>query len=174
MGAALEIRGGDAVVTEWLGRSMALMRGKAGAWRRRPGVEQGWFFVAYPLLGLARLALLSIPFRVIAPWLGQQLRAGVPVPLVTDAQMTRARHVGWAVRTAACYTPWESKCLAQAMVARLLLGLQRLPYVLYLGVRKDDAAGMAAHAWVCTGRAAITGGHGCGQFTVVGAFVSKG
>ena len=60
------------------------------------------------------------------------------------------------------------------MVARSLLGLRGLPYGLYLGLRKDakEAGGMAAHAWVCTGPVAVTGGRSFGQFTVVGVFVS--
>ncbi|WP_295456888.1 lasso peptide biosynthesis B2 protein [uncultured Thiodictyon sp.] len=155
-------------------RFMTMVRRKAGAWQRMPWSEKGWFLVAYPLLGLARLALLSVPFRYIAPRLGQRLENVAVIPLATGRQITQAWHIGRAIRIAACYTPWESKCLAQAMVARVLLGLRRLPYALYLGVRKDDAAGMAAHAWVCTGAAAVAGGYGFGQYTVVGTFVSKG
>jgi hypothetical protein len=89
-----------------------VLRRKLGSWRRKSLAEQGWFMVAYPLLGLARL----------------------------------------------------------------LLGLRGIPYALFLGVRKDetDPAGMAAHAWVCSGRAFITGGQSFGQFTVVGTFISSG
>jgi len=64
------------------------------------------------------------------------------------------------------------QCLAQAIAARVLLGLNGLPYALYLGVDKRGHSGMAAHAWVCTGPVAVTGGHGFGEFTVVGTFVS--
>lgn len=162
------------MVTDRLYRPLALIRRKAGAWRRRAFVEKAWFFAAYPLLGLARLALLSVPFRQIAPWLGQNLQTAAITPLATTRQIAQARHIGRAVQTAARYTPWESKCLAQAMVARALLGIKRLPYALYLGVRKEGETGLAAHAWVCTGRLAVTGGHSFGQFTVVGTFLSKG
>ena len=160
--------------TDWLHSPLIRLRRKVATWRRMPRAEQGWFFVAYPLLGLARLALLLVPFRRLAPWLGQNLQTAVVVPLASRRQITQALCIGRAVRVAAGYTPWKSKCLAQAMTARVLLGLKRLPYALYLGVRKDDEAGLAAHAWVCTGPAAITGGHSFGQFTVVGTFVSWG
>ena len=162
------------MATERGGRFLALVWRKAGSWYHLPWPEKGWLLVAYPLLGLARLVLLGIAFRYVAPRLGQRLEHGAITPLATPRQITQAWHIGRAIRIAACYTPWESKCLAQAMVARVLLGLRRVPYALYLGVRKDDGAGMAAHAWVCTGATAVTGGRGFGQFTVVGAFVSKG
>jgi hypothetical protein len=153
-----------------------VLRRKLGSWRRKSLAEQGWFMVAYPLLGLARLALLTVPFRHLAPWLGDNLKTSAAVPLVSERQARQALEIGRAVRTAARYTPWESKCLAQAMVARLLLGLRGIPYALFLGVRKDetDPAGMAAHAWVCSGPAFITGGRSFGQFTVVGTFISSG
>ena len=151
-------------------------RRKLGSWRRMSLAAQFWFIVAYPLLGLARMALLTVPFRYLAPWLGHNLKTSAAVPLVSERQAWQALEMGRAIRTAARYTPWESKCLAQAMVARLLLGLRGIPYALFLGVRKDetDPAGMAAHAWVCSGRAFITGGQSFGQFTVVGTFISSG
>lgn len=162
----------ESVATDRLYRLLTLIRRKAGAWWGMPFVEKAWFFAAYPLLGLARLALLIVPFRQIAPWLGQNLQTAAITPLATHQQIAQARHIGHAVQIAARHTPWESKCLAQAMVARALLGIKRLPYALYLGVRKEGEAGMTAHAWVYTGRLAVTGGRSFGQFTVIGTFVS--
>lgn len=148
------------------------LRHKAAAWRRRPWAERRWFFVAVVLLGLARLAVLTVPFKRIAPWLGKDLRTAAVVPLATQHQMTSALHIGHAVRVAARYTPWESKCLPQAMAARILLGVNRLPYALFMGVKNSRESGMTAHAWVCTGAAAVIGGRSFGDFTVVGTYVS--
>lgn len=152
--------------------TLAVVRRKAGAWRRMPLAEKLWFAPAYLLLGLMRLVLLTVPFRWIAPLLGHGMQTAAVVPLASEQEVTRALHVGRAVRTAARYTPWESKCLAQAMAARVLLGVSGLPYALFLGASKGGESGMAAHAWICTGPAAVTGGHSFGQFTVVGTFVS--
>lgn len=151
-----------------------VIRRKWQSWWRMPGMERFWFFMAYPLLGLARLALLTVPFRWIAPALGRNHRTAAFVPLATPDQMRQALAMGRGIRTAARYTPWESKCLAQAMVARGLLGLNRLPYGLYLGLRNEEHKldSMSAHAWVCSGPVAVTGGHSFGQFTVVGTFAS--
>ncbi len=97
------------------------------------------------------------------------------MPLATPEQMQRALTIGRGVRLAATYTPWQSKCLAQAMVASWLLRRYGLPYGLYFGVRKDPASarGMAAHAWVSSGQTAVTGGRGCfNDFSVVYNFVN--
>ena len=52
---------------------LAKLRRKVAAWRRRPWAEKRWFFPAIALLGLARLAVLTVPFKRIAPWLGKDL-----------------------------------------------------------------------------------------------------
>ncbi len=137
-----------------------------------PREEKLWLAPAFLLLGLSRAALLTVPFRRIAPFLGCNMGAVVAVPLADEREVARSLHIGRAVRTASRYTPWQSKCLAQAMAARALLGLCGLPYGLYLGVDKSGSADVVAHAWVCTGRAAVTGGRAFGRYTVVGAFGS--
>lgn len=150
----------------------ALLLQKAKAWHEKPRGVKLLIPPAFVLLGVSRAALLTVPFRRIAPLLGHDLRTAAAVPLAGARQTARARVIGCAVVTAARYTPWESKCLAQAMTARVLLGAGRVPYGLYLGVRRPDGSGSPAHAWVCSGPVAVTGGRGFGQFTVVATFLS--
>jgi hypothetical protein len=146
---------------------------KTRSWRRKPREERVWVPTAFVLLGLSRAALLTVPFKRIAPHLGTDLRTAPAVPLVNERQTMRALHIGRAVRTAARNTPWESKCLAQAMTARVLLGAVGIPYVLLLGVARDQDNAMEAHAWVLAGRASVTGSNGFGRYTVVAAFVPR-
>jgi hypothetical protein len=145
---------------------------KVRTWWRRPLPERLWFGPAFLLLGVARAILLTVPFRHIAPWLGQNREASAVVPLASVAEIADAAHIGRAIGTAARYTPWESKCLAQAMVARLLLGALDLPYALFLGVNKRADAGLTAHAWVCIGPLAVTGGSGFDTYTPITTFIS--
>ena len=61
----------------------------------------------------------------------------------------------------------------QAVTARVLLGLYRIPYVLCFGVRRDAAGQpMQAHAWVVSGRIHVTGGDSFNRFTTVAMFAS--
>jgi hypothetical protein len=156
-----------------LASAASVLRSKARAWSARSPEEKVWVLPAFALLGLSRAALLAVPFRRIAPLLGDDLGPARLVPVVSEGQAARAVHIGRAVRTAAGYTPWESKCLAQAMAARVLLGASGIPYVLYLGVARE-AGRLEAHAWVLAGRARVTGGDGFNRFTVVAAFVRRG
>ena len=151
----------------------AVVLQKARAWHEKPWGVKLLVPPAFLLLGVSRAALLTLPFRRIAPLLGHDLRTAAAVPLTDARQTARARVVGNAVATAARYTPWESRCLAQAMTARALLGAGKVPCGLYLGVRRPDGSGSPAHAWVCSGPVAVTGGRSFGRFTVVATFLSQ-
>lgn len=143
---------------------------KWNTWRQFSLTEQLWFLPVWLLLGLCRLAILTIPFRHIAPFLGYSGQITLFIPLISGAQQARALHIGQVIATAAGYTPWESKCLVQAMVARILLGLYGIPYAFYLGVTKGEDSEMQAHAWVCTGPVRVTGGESFSRYAVVGSF----
>jgi hypothetical protein len=127
---------------------------------------------AWILLGVCRLALLTTPFKRLAPLLGGHLPNCYWLPVLNPRQELRARQISRCVRRAARYTPWESNCFPQAIAARALLGLFRVPYGLFLGVAKDDSSSLKAHAWVTAGRVHVTGGHGFDAYTVVGGFIS--
>lgn len=78
-------------------------------------------------------------------------------------------YVGNAVTRIAEKTPWESKCMVQALTAQYLLHRKGISTTLYLGVGKDDEGNMIAHAWIRSGRCYVTGGDGKGM-AVVGKF----
>jgi hypothetical protein len=128
---------------------------------------------AYGLTGLARSMVLLVPFKRIAPYLGLHLGVQAVIPLLNTKQLRRAISIGRAVRIAAQYTPWNANCQAQAITARVLLGLFCVPYSLLYGVAKDTAQDMKAHVWVCAGPVCVTGGYAFNEFTVVSVFVSQ-
>lgn len=128
---------------------------------------------AWSLLGLSRLAILLLPFTVVRRALGEQRHPSAPAgndpatPLDADT-LHRARRIGALVRLAARHTPWRSECYPQALTARALLGLARVPHVVSFGVRRDGDA-LVAHAWVHVDGVPVTGltGH---DYTEVGSF----
>lgn len=131
-----------------------------------------WLFPAWVLLGLSRIAVLLVPFRTIAVWLGQEVGTASVIPLLTPNQRTRAVLVGRTVRMAARYAPWQANCFAQAITASLLLRLYHVPYTVFFGLKRGELLGrpLDAHAWTATGGVAVTGGYGFDAFTVVGVF----
>ncbi len=121
-------------------------------------------------LGLARLALLTVPFKWIAPLLGRQMaETGPDLGSCPEEAVLR---VGWAVRGVARRTPWESACLAQAIAAGRMLQRRGIPNTLYLGMAKGETGEWQAHAWLRCGPHILTGGPGHERFAVVSTFAS--
>lgn len=152
---------------------LSLLVRKARNFLRHPLFIKLWLIPVWLLLGISKAVIIIVSFKRLAPLLGVHDGAAPWVPLLGDAQAVRALAIGRVVRLAARYTPWDTNCFPQAVTARLLLGLYRIPYALYFGVARDplnDA--MKAHAWVTAGRIRVTGGSGFRQFTVVGCFVA--
>jgi len=76
-----------------------------------------------------------------------------------------------SIRRISGIVPWESKCLVQAVVAKILLKKRGIESTLYLGVRKSgDNSSLEAHAWLDVGNQTILGGDVSDQFTVVSSY----
>ena len=134
----------------------------------RPWRDQWLFFKAYFLLGLARLAINSVPFPKLTKYLGISMAespAEAPIHHVVEA-----RRIAWAVRTASQYTPWKSNCFPQAIAAKYLLRRKGIPSTLYLGAAFKARTELEAHAWLRCGQFYVTGGAGHVHFGTVGIF----
>ena len=131
-----------------------------------------WLVPTWIMLGLARMTVLLIPFRMIAPRLGRSEIGAAIIPLATQDQKARALNIGRVIRLATKYTPWNANCFAQAIVARQLLSIYGLPYTVFLGfsANADKDGSVGAHAWTISGSVPITGGYSFDHFTVVGEF----
>jgi len=150
-----------------------VLRRKILGFLRQPRFTQLWLVPLWLLLGLSKAAIFTISFRRLAPWLGAAVGVTPWVPVLIPAQEARAWQISRAVHLAARYTPWNSNCFPQAVAARLLLGLYRIPYALYFGLMRDpETREFKAHAWIAAGRVRVTGDESFSQFTVVGCFVA--
>lgn len=139
-------------------------------WRRRNRTERMLLVEAFLLLGVARLGVLILPFRLLAKSLGRHM--AVDQAPVHSASLQLARMIGGAVRSASNYTPWGSVCLPQAVAAKWMLKRRHIPGTVYLGVMRDETKPekLAAHAWIRCGQAILTGAKGHHQYTVVSTF----
>jgi hypothetical protein len=147
---------------------MGLAR-KIGRYRRLAPSQRRLLAEAFILLGVSRLAMVTLPFKRIAPHLG---KLGEDVYTPDAPQTAAAKQVGWAVRIASTHTPWQSKCLAQAMAAKRMLNRLNIRNTLFLGLAKDDNGKMIAHAWIYCGNLPLTGVGDTPRFTVVSTFSS--
>lgn len=123
-------------------------------------------------LGLARLAILVLPFRWIARGLGRQM---VRSPEDADAaSVALLDRISWAVATASRHLPWDCLCLVQALAGKAMLKRRGVPSTLYLGLAKDGQAQLQAHAWLRCGERILTGRQGMAGFTVIATFAEDG
>jgi hypothetical protein len=121
-------------------------------------------FEALILLGMARVTVLCIPFKRVAPHLGQSQQetpTGAPT-----ASATRVAHTIYLVSR---HTSWDSNCLAQALAGHVMLRRRQTANTLYLGVYKQGAE-FAAHAWLRNGDLIVTGGAGHERYTVIACY----
>jgi len=129
------------------------------------------------LLGMSRLIILTLPARYYYHFLGVNKRTLCFTPLLNRRQTQQAYRIGLVVRAVANRTPWESKCLVQAIVARLALGCMKIPYGLFFGVannvNEQGVKELKAHAWLCSGAVYVTGGFSWHQFTVVASYYNR-
>jgi hypothetical protein len=65
--------------------------------------------------------------------------------------------LSWAIGAAAARVPWRSDCLLQVMAADRWLRRCGMQPEFFLGVAKDAAGQLEAHAWLRCGDAMVTG-----------------
>lgn len=128
---------------------------------------------AYLQLGAVRTALLLKPFKKLVSGLDLH-REAVSGPELIHAAREEARAIGWAIRSAACFTPWKSTCLVQVLAAQKMLEKRGIAGVFYIGASHNGAdkgnPAFQAHAWLKCHDEFITGESGYEQFRVVSSF----
>lgn len=111
---------------------------------------------AWLWLALARLMVLSIPFRWVTRSCGAHMCES-PYEIPEQHKILVAR-VGRAMSRARYRTPWNSNCLAQGIAAQRMLRRRGVASTLYLGVAKSAQEGYMMHAWLRSGEQILTGG----------------
>ena len=112
-------------------------------------------------LALARVALVLLPFRVVAAHLGEVCPPAVAAERLDKSgddprETAVATAVGWAVRLMAAKAPFRAVCLQQGVAAKMMLRRRGIQSALHFGVARK-AGGLDAHAWLDTAGAKVTG-----------------
>lgn len=139
------------------------LRRKLGRFLSLGGTERLLLLEATLFLALARIALLVMPFRYIAPRLER-------MPEQAGADPAAILAVREAVMTAARNVPWNAVCLPQAMACKTMLARRGQGSALHLGAAIDDRKGLMAHAWLVAGGTVVVGEEGIGDVTPLARF----
>ena len=105
------------------------------------------------LLMFIRLGLWLLPFRTLQ----RTLERLFPNPVTSDNQAPSPEKFSWAVSAVSPYVP-SATCLAQALTLQVLLSQEGIHSDLGIGVARDDASGITAHAWAEIDGTVIIGG----------------
>ncbi len=122
---------------------------KIGRFLRMNATQQWLLVEAALLLGVARITILTVPFRRVVPWLQR-----APESSACDAATVMA--VRQAVTVAARNVPWKAVCLPQAMAAKAMLARRGHGSALHIGAGMADR-GLMAHAWLVAGGEVVVG-----------------
>lgn len=135
---------------------------KLASARQLPPFVLLWVLPAWLLIGLSAAVIALVPFRRIAPWLGTNLGAVAVKPPIDAAQERRAILLMRTIELAGRNARFRADCYPQALTARLLCALWRVPCAVHFGVAIGEAGDvkLRAHAWVCAGGILISGGKG--------------
>jgi hypothetical protein len=138
---------------------------------RLSGPDRLLFLEAALWLGIARLAILCVPFRLIAPLLGKHMAESPQ--RIAPSHRDHVERISWAVKTASRHVPWESKCLTRAMAAKGMFRLRGIQSTIYLGLAKDGEENLTAHAWLRCAEVTVVGTRGKDQFMVISSFAEE-
>jgi hypothetical protein len=119
-------------------------------------------------MALARFFILFIPFRRVASIMGKPM-CETSEEIDPDL-LLNTRQIAWLINKLSSYTPWESKCLVKALTGQIMLKKRKIPCTLYLGMAKDKANKLSAHAWLRCGNSIILGENERSGFITVAYF----
>jgi len=117
------------------------------------GVDRLLVCEAMAMLALARLLVLTVPFRYMVAWLSR-------APEMDSCDEALLLRVRTAVTVAARNVPWKAVCLPQAMAAKAMLARRGCGSSLHLGANFDGHSKLTAHAWLVAGRTVVVGAAG--------------
>lgn len=143
---------------------------RVGGRRRRLIAEAaGWLL-------LARLALVFVPFPVIARRLGAFVpptdpRVAAAAAAADAADAALAREISWAVTRGAAHVPFKAVCLPQAMAARIMLRRRGIASVMHFGAAIGRDKPLDAHAWLDAAGVKVTGYPVAREFAEIACFV---
>lgn len=118
--------------------------------------ESSWY------LFISRISVSFLPSRNYLP-----TAAAYPVTEVAAETAAATRTVCCVVNGLSRRTPWASTCLVKVLASHKMLRKRRLPHTIHLGVRKQDSARLAAHAWLSADGKVLVGGRILQDFTEI-------
>ncbi len=145
---------------------------KIATFYRMPYQEKKMFFINFILCGLAKIAIHSMSYGRLSHYFGHSCQMLVASTLLSRKQRQCALTIRRSIALVVRYTPWRSSCLTQALVAKFWCQRYQIPYLLFVGLAKENrpSVSIEAHAWMTAGPIAITGGYALTTHQVISSY----
>ena len=118
--------------------------------------EKSLLVITYFMLIAASILTRIMPFKFIARILKN--KNANDHNKIRDEEDKLIQSITRFIIVAANHIPWKVKCLAQAVVGKLILNYYNIPSKMFLGVRKkENGESIEAHAWVKVNDDFVTG-----------------
>lgn len=121
---------------------------------------------AIVLLGAIWLGLRWLPWRTLHRLLARISRG----PTAGTSPNVSPERIAWAVTVASQVVPGSRTCLIRALAVQTLLARAGCPARCHIGVAKDEAGRLEAHAWVESQGSIVIGGGEVSHYTPLVAF----
>lgn len=128
---------------------------------------------ALAFLCLAKLVILLLPLRKVAPFIGR-LEDKARESLTAQEQES-AKRIRDSIARGGKAVPWKSVCLDQALAGQVMLNRRKIPSSLCLGAIRDpeENSKMKGHAWILCGGNILIGGSRSKRFIEVARFTKS-
>lgn len=135
---------------------------------RTPPVDLALLGESLFLLGVARLALKTLPLRVLSRHFSK------PPKTISKRDENLIERVRWAAIATARRTPFAFVCFPQAIAAQSMLRRRGIASTIHYGVKRDREGKPEAHVWLLAGDVSVVGGERAANFRVLKTFPETG
>ena len=126
------------------------IRHKLASFANLNGADRLMVLEAILVLAVARIMVLTLPFRILKDWLSHLPDSG-------EHDAALIRRVRRAITVAARNVPWNAVCLPQAMAAKAMLARRGYGSAFHLGATLENDGKLSAHAWLTAGDIVVVG-----------------
>ncbi|MBA4853669.1 lasso peptide biosynthesis B2 protein [Emticicia sp. BO119] len=109
---------------------------------------------------LSVLFLLSLYSYIMLLFFKKKAKFGErnkPVVKSGSVDMELVKDISFAIRIVSKYSPWQNVCRHQAFQAKMLCDFNKIPYTIYIGVKKNEDGVLEGHAWTIVNEQFMTG-----------------
>ena len=136
-----------------------------------PASKKLLFLEAFVVSTIAKLMVISLPFRIIQQAFGfKAYQENIPFSENSNTDPS-VKVVFQTVDSISRHVFWTNTCLVRSITVKYLLRRRKIDALLYLGLAKDEQGQLKAHAWVKVPEIGLVYDDGSGEYTTVAVLV---